>query len=96
MNAIVLITIAVSSIIIILAIVTKKRNSRNNKKNPNDTYNNFHLGEMTSHDIPATFIKREKEYAKWSSRQIKKADTNSIQKKGEERNGKESSKQIES
>jgi hypothetical protein len=89
MNAILPIAIVSSIIIIIiLAIAIKKRNSRNNKNNPDDLYNNFHLGEMTSHDIPARFTKREKEYGKWSSRQTKKTEVlKNLKKEGEDTNG---------
>ena len=63
MNAIVLL-ITVSSIIIILGIQRKRSKIKKNKQYSDDPYNNFHLGEMTRHDIPARFKQREKKYAK--------------------------------
>lgn len=71
MNTILLIII-VCSMLSILALTTKKKNSRNKQNTSEDNYNNFYLGEITTCDIPDKLIKKEKKYAKWSSRQTHK------------------------
>lgn len=79
-----------NSLIIILALaiifLVSRRINKNNKQKkqaPDDPYNDFHLGEMTSHDVPTM-----KENTRWSGRQIKKAEDVERLKREETQNGK--------
>ena len=67
-----LILIAVGVTVALIASRKTNKKTNNNSSKNDDPYNGFHLGEMTRHDIPADVAKREKEYAKWSARQVNK------------------------
>ena len=82
--------IAVASAIV-LGIFIKNRKEKVNKNNPDDTYG-FHLGEMTRHDIPTRFNKRDQKRNRWSGRQTKKTVEPEVPDKGEASYGKESIK----
>lgn len=78
------ILISIAFVAVVTAIVYKRVKSKKVKSNDSDHYNGFHLGEMTSHDIPLPAVKREQEYARWSSRNDKLNEKIS-NKKGEYR-----------
>ncbi len=65
-----LITLVLVTIAILTAIAFKSK-KKNKNKTAVDNYNNFHLGEMTSHDIRPKFEKREKDYIKKYSQKVK-------------------------
>ncbi len=67
------ITLILVSLAIITAIAINKRKENNNKKVDDD--GELHLGEMPSHDFKSKFAKKEKDYAKWYSRQLKQKET---------------------
>lgn len=56
-------TIFIATVItclIIGFIVSKTLKSKQNKQIPDDKYNNFHLGEITSHDVKQTSKNKNK------------------------------------
>jgi len=65
MNLIITLMLVTSSIV--LGVFMKNRNS----KRKQDKYNDFHLGEMTRHDIPGKIIPKAQDKTKWSSRESK-------------------------
>lgn len=65
MNLIITLMLVTSSIV--LGAFMKNRNSKRKQNN----YNDFHLGEMTRHDIPGKLIQNNKDSKKWSSRENK-------------------------
>jgi hypothetical protein len=70
--------IVIAGVIIALVIKTNKNNK---KKQAPDDQDDYHLGEMTLFDVPPTFKKTEKERIKWSSRQLKEAESQRTRKK---------------
>ncbi len=45
-----------------------KKRLKQKRQCPVDLYNNIHLGEMTYHDVPITFLQQNKKLSKWVSR----------------------------
>jgi|GEM_PF-6887815 len=86
MNPVITILIALTSIMVVLGILIKNRIKNKKKKQELDNYNDFHLGEITIHDTNPKFTQREKEYARWSSRQLKTKEAENLKelrRKGE-------------
>lgn len=52
---------------IVLGVFMKNKSN----KRKQDRYNDFHLGEMTRHDIPSKNLPKTQNKKKWSSREIK-------------------------
>lgn len=65
MNLLITLMLVTSSIV--LGVFMKNRSN----KRKQDNYNDFHLGEMTRHDIPGKLIQNNKDSKKWSSRESK-------------------------
>lgn len=85
MEPVIILIIALVVATLVFGIILKIKFTQTTRRKPDDKYNDFHLGEMTSRDIPGKLKEHEQAYARWYSRQKNKSGVNKPRVEGDKK-----------